>query len=130
MATKSVTIPEREQVNNLCDELDSIIGVTRQEARKLANKSKWMLGEAIVDSPLYKKFSKGQSRLVELIASYFGYSDQTVYLWIRFYEAFPSGKCDFETPWRKIVAELTDGKEEKKEVVQACRHCPKHCPTK
>ena len=131
MATRAISIPEREQISHLCDDIGAIVSVGRQEVRKIGNKLKWLVGEAVVTSPLYKKYSKGQGGLIRTLAEQLNVAEKSLRDWVRFSEAFPAGKYDLDAPWGKIRAALPAPKgEEQQSTVVICRHCPKHCPEK
>jgi len=128
MAKNSTALTEREQIDYLCDDLGDIVSVGRQEARKIANKLKWLVGEAIVTSPLYKKYSKGQGGLIKTIAAKMGYGEKNLYEWVHFYERFHDGKYDLDAPWSKIRAALPAPKDESEnKPVEVCKKCPLHC---
>ena len=118
-----LTVRDQEQFDGIIEDLSDIFIEFGKRGRLIANEMRLRLGESILSSPLYKKHD---GELVEMIAKEIGKSEETIYLWIRFYENRKQFD-DLEMPWHKVVKQL-QGREEKAMVRKpTCSHCPIHC---
>lgn len=121
---------EQEQLNNLAEEVDAIISQNGQMLRESVLIAKREVGEAIVSSPLYKKYSKGAGSLVEHLALKMNKSTADLYFCVRFYEKFPSGIPEelAAAPIHKVKLLLGGGDDLPVEKQPTCRKCKLHCP--
>ena len=134
MKNNSLMIPETEQVDHICTELDGIFSVARDfvsgMATEASNKARWLAGKEIITSSTYKKYSKGSKAMIDEIARRRRWSAATIYSWIHLYEQYPDSKFELSTPWRELRAKLKGEDAEEKALTKpvTCRHCPKHWP--
>lgn len=129
-----LTIPEDKQFDYLVAELKNIISARRGNAATEILNMYFEVGEAIVNSPLYKKYSKGSQSLIERVGEELGIrSRTTLYEAINAYKTYQTVSICMETlskkldkpyiSWTDVVRDSHP--EKKKEVV--CKHCPLHC---
>ncbi len=121
---------EEEQLNHLAEEVDAIISQNGQMLRESVLIAKREVGEAIYNSPLYKKYSKGAGGLVEQLAEKMGKSTSDLYFCVKFYKKFPDSIPDelASAPIHKVKLLLGSGDEPVAKQPQ-CRHCKiHHCP--
>ena len=137
--TKEITIQD-ENISYLAEEIKSIISQARDAATMGMIAAKYMVGEAIVGNPLYKKYAKSQAEFYQAITQEIGVKSDTLADCVRLYEEYPkknpkklSEKLYLEHgAWRNVRLSLYGGSVDERNLQRSeqpiCRHCPKHCP--
>ena len=133
---KELTLPEKEQLESLVEEIKAVVSTYRGNISEMAVKMSHEIGEAIVESPLYKKYSKGNAKLIEEVSEHLGQSETRVRYCVQIYEKWPKLEIARKTLARGDgVLYLSDMKKAlvganlgAKKAIQRCKHCPIHCP--
>lgn len=105
----------REALNDLSEELETIIQETGYLASTFVIETNHKIGEAIVNHSAYKKGAHGSGNLIKDLALRIGKSEQHLYFCIKFYENYPKVSNALETlqgdyktlTWRHVVASLS-----------------------
>jgi hypothetical protein len=102
-------------IEDLCEEVKSIITENSFSASSLAIETNHMIGKAIAEHEAYKKHAHGAGTLVRQVAEYVGKSEQHLYLCVKFYMKYPEVSSAFETlatdskqlSWRHVARALS-----------------------
>jgi hypothetical protein len=101
----SIQKSDLEQYNQLIDELFSIISEMsfRQAMDEIEKRHR--IGETIINSGLYKKYSKGSGRFLERVAKDLKKGTTWVYESVKFYEKYPDVSAFVQTfnPDKKVI---------------------------
>lgn len=136
---KSLLIPEDRQVQAFYEELNAIVSIRRLNIAEEVMEMAFECGEAVVNSPLYKKYSKGQGALLEDVAAHLKVSRAQLGYFIQAYERWGDAEAcreelrkKLDKPnvfWSEVVKALPAPKDVSKPVeTPKCKHCPLHCP--
>lgn len=133
--TKQIAI-QSENISYLAEEIKAILSQARDSATITMISAKYMVGDAVFTSPLYKKNAKGQLDLYESIARETGMRPDTISDCVKFYREYPeknpkqlAEKLYLEHgSWRNIRLVLYGGVSNSIRSGLMCRHCPIHYP--
>lgn len=132
-------MPEDQQVQHFYEELESILAVRRTNIGEEVLYLGFECGEAIVNSPLYKKFSRGQGKFLEDISERFHVKRSTLGNYIKAYEKWGDvEKCradlqkKLDKPvifWSEVVKALPAPSAVARIEKVLCKKCKVHgCP--
>jgi len=135
---KDIAISEEEKLEQLVEEIRSILTESVFSARMTLLEAKHLVGETIYKNPLYKKSGKGSGKLIKELAKRLGRSERDIYLCIHFYEKFPKIELVVQTLKGKknditwaATRRLLEGEEQMKEhiceweTIERCKICKK-----
>jgi len=133
---KELTVTDSEKLGHLADEIKAIVGEARERATIEMVAAKHMIGQAIVESPLYKKNAKSQGELYSAIEDLIGVKHTTLSDCVWFYEQYSGSDArklagdlyEEHGSWRNIRALRNGVSTTGANNEPQCKHCPKHCP--
>jgi hypothetical protein len=135
-------ITKNEEYNALKEECEAIFKEHLFSSRQELIMAYSELGERIAEDPIYKKFSKGNRKLLNMLARDTNLGEQTIYKAVQFYEKYglftlTTGNWqEFEEgkniSWNKIKTKyLPEAKREcpceELETITRCKKCKKIC---
>ena len=137
MTTAIATI-DQEKLSHLAEEIKSIVSTSRDNVTIEMIAAKYMIGETIVASELYKKHAKSQSSLYEAIEELTRMRPATLSECAKLYETYPDKKpkqiadrlYTEHGAWRNVRLALYGDVSDASETSQKrseCKHCPIHC---
>jgi hypothetical protein len=122
-----------ENLESVVQEINDIIYQKKFNAGVELLECKFLIGEALVKSPLWER--KTRQNLLDEVATRCELGDRSVRYCAEFYEKYETfqkvldqADPDHKLPaWREIVKELPSARKEKEEPVEKCKHCKLHC---
>lgn len=131
--TNDLVLSEEQQLELTVGELKNIISTRKGRVAQEILEMYFDVGETILHSPLYKKYSQGSGRFIEDLARELNYSTVVLYTAIKAKEQYISvGQCVEQLSarlgksyinWTDVKRSLTEPQVKEPH----CRHCPLHC---
>ena len=135
---KTLTITDQEKLSYLAEQIKSIVQHTRDGVTVSMIAAKYQIGEEIVTSQLYKKYTKTQSNLFESVSNQTSMKVPTLMQCVKLYETYPKKDPDVlavelfkeHGAWRNVRLALYGGESTAVETTEKeakCKNCPIHC---